>query len=414
VTTTDLPAGAPEPTEPGASTESAASTAASTAATEPAVRWQDPKRRAWMYGLAVPLLPFGGGLVAWLTGWTFFWWMGPLWIFVIIPLLDTLAGTDASNPPAWAVPQLESDRYYRWCVYLYIPLQLVGFLWGASVIAGGSLSPVSQLGLALSVGTVAGVGINTAHELGHKRERVERRLSKVALAQSGYGHFYVEHNRGHHANVSTPEDPASARFGESFWVFLPRTVVGSLRSAWTLASGAQRRKDQRVWSLRNDVLNAWALSVVLFGVAIALFGPVVLPYVAVQAVFGFSLLEVVNYIEHYGLLRQRVANGRYERCRPEHSWNSNNIVSNLVLYHLERHSDHHANPTRRYQSLRHFDEAPQLPSGYALMIGLAYFPPLWRRVMDHRVLAHYDGDITRANIHPPARSRVLARYAVDG
>ena len=214
--------------------------------------------------------------------------------------------------------------------------------------------------------------------------------------------------------MSTPEDPASARFGESFWAFLPRTVVGSLRSAWTLAAGAQRRKGQRVWSLRNDVLNAWALSVVLFGLAMALYGPVVLPYIAVQAVFGFSLLEVVNYIEHYGLLRQRVANGRYERCRPEHSWNSNNIVSNLVLYHLERHSDHHANPTRRYQSLRHFDEAPQLPSGYALMIGLAYFPPVWRRVMDHRVLAHYDGDITRANIHPPARSRVLARYAVDG
>jgi alkane 1-monooxygenase len=395
VTTTDLPAGTPEPTEPTA-------------------RWRDPKRRLWMYGLAVPVLPFAGGWLASLTGWTAFWWMGPLWIFVLIPVLDTLAGTDASNPPDWAVPQLESDRYYRWCVYLYIPLQLVGFVWGARIVAGGALSPVSQLGLALTVGTVAGVGINTAHELGHKRERVERRLSKVALAQSGYGHFYVEHNRGHHTNVSTPGDPASARFGESFWAFLPRTVVGSLRSAWTLAAGAQRRKGQRVWSLRNDVLNAWALSVVLFGVAIALYGPVVLPYAVVQAVFGFSLLEVVNYIEHYGLLRQRVANGRYERCRPEHSWNSNNIVSNLVLYHLERHSDHHANPTRRYQSLRHFDEAPQLPSGYALMIGLAYFPPLWRRVMDHRVLAHYDGDIARANIHPPARSRVLARYAVDG
>jgi alkane 1-monooxygenase len=140
----------------------------------------------------------------------------------------------------------------------------------------------------------------------------------------------------------------------------------------------------------------------------------VIPYIVVQAVFGFSLLEVVNYIEHYGLLRQRVANGRYERCRPEHSWNSNNRVSNLVLYHLERHSDHHANPTRRYQSLRNFDEAPQLPSGYALMIGLAYLPPVWRRVMDHRVLAHYGGDITLANIHPPARQRALARYAGEG
>jgi alkane 1-monooxygenase len=128
-------------------------------------------------------------------------------------------------------------------------------------------------------------------------------------------------------------------------------------------------------------------------------------------VFGFSLLEVVNYIEHYGLLRQKLPSGRYERCRPEHSWNSNNVVSNLVLYHLERHSDHHANPTRRYQSLRHFDEAPQLPSGYALMIGLAYVPPVWRRVMDHRVLAHYGGDVTRANIHPPRRQQVLARYA---
>ncbi len=161
------------------------------------------------------------------------------------------------------------------------------------------------------------------------------------------------------------------------------------------------------------MLNAWALSVVLFGVTIALFGPVVIPYVVVQAVFGFSLLEVVNYIEHYGLLRQRVANGRYERCQPVHSWNSNNVVSNLVLYHLERHSDHHANPTRRYQSLRHFDEAPQLPSGYALMIGLAYFPPVWRRVMDRRVLAHYGGDVTLANIHPPARERVLARYGAE-
>ena len=165
-----------------------------------------------------------------------------------------------------------------------------------------------------------------------------------------------------------------------------------------------------MWSFSNDVLNAWALSVVLFGATIAAFGPAVVPFIVVQAVFGFSLLEVVNYIEHYGLLRQKLPSGRYERCRPEHSWNSNNLVSNLLLYHLERHSDHHANPTRRYQSLRHFEEAPQLPSGYALMIGLAYVPPLWHRVMDHRVLAHYGGDVRRANIHPPRRQHVLARY----
>ncbi len=376
----------------------------------PVPAWRDPKRRWWLGGLLVPLLPFVGAWSASLTGWNALWWMGPIWILLVVPALDTVWGTDAANPPDWAVAQLEADRYYRWCVYLYLPLQYLGFVWAAGVFVRGDLSALSKLGLALTVGTVAGIGINTAHELGHKRERIERRLSKVALAQSGYGHFYVEHNRGHHANVSTPADPASARFGESFWAFLPRTVAGSLRSAWSIAAAAQRRKGKRVWSLGNDVLNAWALSVVLFGATIAAFGPAVVPFVVVQAVLGFSLLEVVNYIEHYGLLRQTLPNGRYERCRPEHSWNSNNLVSNLLLYHLERHSDHHANPTRRYQSLRHFEEAPQLPSGYALMIGLAYVPPLWRRVMDHRVLAHYGGDVTRANIHPRRRRQVLARY----
>ena len=373
-------------------------------------RWRDRKRYLWVAGLLVPLLPFAAEGWVERTGWNALWWAGPIWILVLVPILDTVLGTDASNPPEWAVPDLERDRWYRWITWLYLPLQYLGFFWGASVVASGELSPMSELGLALTVGTVAGVGINTAHELGHKRDRLERRLSKVALAQTGYGHFYVEHNRGHHANVSTPEDPASARFGESFWAFLPRTVVGSLRSAWTLAAAAQRRKSRRVWSLRNDVLNAWALTAVLYGVTIALFGARVVPYIVIQAVFGFSLLEVVNYIEHYGLMRRNLPSGRYERCRPEHSWNSNNVVSNLLLYHLERHSDHHANPTRRYQSLRHFDEAPELPSGYALMMGLAWIPPLWRRVMDHRVLAHYGGDVTRTNINPRRRDRILARY----
>ena len=220
----------------------------------------------------------------------------------------------------------------------------------------------------------------------------------------------MEHNRGHHTRVSTPEDPASARLGESFWAFLPRTVVGSLRSAWEIERDALGRKGRPWWSPRNDLLNAWAITIVLFGATIAIFGTAVIPYIVIQAVFGFSLLEVVNYIEHYGLLRQKLPTGRYERCLPEHSWNADNIASNVVLYNLQRHSDHHANPLRRYQVLRHFDEAPQLPSGYAGMLTLAIVPPLWRRVMDHRVVEHYDGDVLRANLHPPKRQRILARY----
>jgi alkane 1-monooxygenase len=230
------------------------------------------------------------------------------------------------------------------------------------------------------------------------------------LAQTGYGHFVIEHNRGHHARVATPEDPASARFGESFWAFFPRSVIGAARSGWTLEKRRLAFQGKSPWTLENNVLNAWLLSVVLFAGCIVAFGPVVIPFLIGQAIFGFSLLEVVNYLEHYGLLRQKDANGRYERTQPRHSWNSDHIATNVVLYGLERHSDHHANPTRRYQTLRTFDEAPQLPSGYGTMIGLAYVTPLWRRVMDHRVLDLYDGDITKVNVDPRKRDRILARH----
>jgi alkane 1-monooxygenase len=378
--------------------------------------WKDRKRYLWLFGLVVPLLPFGAG--RWLNydGWAeVLWWSGPIWVLVLIPVLDTLFGEDRSNPPEWAVEQLAADRWYRWCTFMYLPLQYAGLLYACWIITTNDLAWWQELGYALTVGTVAGVAINTAHELGHKKERSERWMAKIALAQTGYGHFYVEHNRGHHNRVATPEDPASSRLGESFWAFLPRTVAGSARSAWELEAKRLTAQGKKVWSWDNDVLSAWAMTVVLFGGLVAVFGVRILPFLAVQAVFGFSLLEVVNYLEHYGLMRQPNDNGRYERCTPAHSWNSNHVASNVVLYQLERHSDHHAHPTRRYQALRHFPESPQLPSGYGLMLGLAYVPPLWRRVMDRRVLAHYDGDITRANIHPPARERILARYGgADG
>jgi alkane 1-monooxygenase len=372
--------------------------------------WHDSKRYAWLLGLIVPLLPFiSWGLVE-ATGLGVFWFYGPVLIFAVFPVLDFVVGLDSSNPPDSVIKWLEQDRYYRWCTYLFLPLQYAGLIFACWMWSHGGLSKFDSIGLALTVAMVAGVAINTAHELGHKRASAERWLSKVALAQTGYGHFFVEHNRGHHVRVATPEDPASARLGESFYAFLPRTVIGSLRSAIEIEREHLERDGHRFWSIRNDILNAWLMSVVLFaGLALA-FGAVVLPYLLIQAVIGFSLLEVVNYLEHYGLLRAKREDGRYERTRPEHSWNSNNVASNVLLYHLQRHSDHHANPLRRYQSLRHFDEAPQLPTGYAGMILAATIPPLWRRVMDHRVLEHYEGDLSRMNIHPRARRRVEARY----
>ena len=372
--------------------------------------WRDGKRYAWLLGLLVPTLPFlAFGLVE-LTGLGALWFFGPVLVFGIFPLLDLLVGTDAENPPDSLIKWLEQDRYYRWCTYAYLPIQYAGLVFACWLWSSGDLTTVDSIGLALTMGMVSGIAINTAHELGHKRASLEKWLSKVALAQSGYGHFFIEHNRGHHVRVATPEDPASSRLGESFWAFLPRTVKGSLTSAWELEAARLDRLGHRHVSLRNDIVNAWLMTVVLFAVLAVVFGPVVLPYLLLQAVLGFCLLEVVNYLEHYGLLRQRREDGRYERTRPEHSWNSNNVASNVLLYHLQRHSDHHANPTRRYQALRHVDEAPQLPTGYAGMIVLAAVPPLWRRVMDRRLLEHYGGDLSRANIQPRRRERVLARY----
>ncbi|MDO9495777.1 MAG: fatty acid desaturase, partial [Nocardioides sp.] len=224
---------------------------------------------------------------------------------------------------------------------------------------------------------------------------------------------YIEHNRGHHVRVATPEDPASSRMGETFYAFWPRTVIGSLKSAWRVEKRRYARRQQHPWRIGNDVLNAWLMSVVLFGGLIAWLGVGITPYLIVQAVVGFSLLEVVNYMEHYGMLRQKVGapgKERYERVDPSHSWNSNNIATNVLLYHLQRHSDHHANPTRRYQTLRDFEESPVLPTGYAGMIVLAAFPPIWRRVMDPRVAGHFGGDITRANLQPGKEAKLLAKW----
>ena len=374
--------------------------------------WRDTKRYAWLLGAVIPLIPFAAwGLVRW-TGQDLFWFFGPIFVFVVIPLVDLVAGLDPNNPPDDVIEALENDRYYRWITYAFLPLQYVCIVWTAWMVTRPQYDVADRIGMAISAGMVAGIAINTAHELGHKKEKHERWLSRVALAHTFYGHFFIEHNRGHHVRVATPEDPASAKLGENVWSFFPRTVVGSLRSAWGLERRRLQRRGLNPWSLRNDVLNAWAMSAVLWGGLVLAFGLGVLPYLLIQAVVGVWLLESVNYLEHYGMRRQRTESGRYERVNPSHSWNSNNIGTNVLLYHLQRHSDHHANPTRRYQALRDFPEAPVLPTGYAGMIVLSWVPAVWRRVMDERVVAHYDGDVTRANILPGKEDRYRAAYPV--
>ena len=372
--------------------------------------WSD-KRWLWLLSPTIPFAFTASILAFSLTGQWLYLLFAPAIIHIAIPILDLTFGEDFSNPPESAVESLNKDFFYRALVWLYVPFQLIGTVYGTWLAVTQSLDWYAYIALVFTVGSTNGIGIGTAHELGHKQEPVDRWLSKLALASSMYGHFFVEHNRGHHKRVATPEDPASARMGESFWAFLPRTVLGSLISAWDLERERLKRKGKGVWSLQNENLQAWSLTILLYGALIIWLGWPALIFLVLQGVYAASMLEVVNYVEHYGLLRQKDQHGEYVRCAPEHSWNSNHIVGNILLYHLQRHSDHHAHPTRRYQALRHFGEAPQLPGGYASMITLAYFSPLWFALMDRRVVRHYAGDMSKINIQPSARSKLLNHWS---
>jgi len=375
------------------------------------VHWADGKRLMWLLSPAIPVAALIFQVLAIVTGQGLWCWALPALFYGIVPVLDLLIGVDRINAPESAVAHLEGDRYYRAIVYAYLPTQFVVTILGAWMAVDSGLGSWTLLGLVVSVGMINGIGINTAHELGHKTNSLERWLAKLTLAPVAYGHFFIEHNKGHHKNVATPDDPASSRMGETFWAFLPRTMVGSLKSAWGIEKERLARNGKSVFSFDNENLQAWAMTVVLFGALSLWLGWVALGFLLAQAFYGAAMLEVINYIEHYGLLRAKDAKtGRYERCAPAHSWNSNHVVTNLVLYQLQRHSDHHANPTRRFQALRHFDESPQLPSGYASMLLLAYFPTLWFRQMDPLVVKHYKGDLTRANLSPSKRERLLARW----
>ena len=372
--------------------------------------WRDNKKWLWLASPGIPALAllFLTLAVATGSGW---WFLAmPAFLYLVIPAADWLVGEDASNPPAAEVKDLQGRPFYRFLVFAFLPLQYVVVITATWMAVTLDLAWWEIFGLWYTAASISGFAINTAHELGHKRGKLEAWLSKLALAPVAYGHFYVEHNRGHHKNVATPGDPASAKMGESFFRFLPRTVIGSLISAWNIERERLAMQGRSVWSMHNDNLQAWGLTVVFFGALTLWLGPWALVFLVAQGMWGASLLEVVNYMEHYGLLRQKLESGRYERCRPEHSWNSNTLVSNLLLYQLQRHSDHHAHPSRPYQALRHFDEAPQLPAGYGALFLIAYTPALWFRLMDRRVAAHYGGDLNRANVLPERRKKLFARY----
>ena len=381
-----------------------------------AIQYVDRKRYLWILSVLYPLQPFLGIWLHAETG-NQLWLLLPLLLaYVVNPALDAIIGEDTNNPPAAVLLQLDRDRYYRVLTYLVVPLHFVSLIGAAWWAGTQALTWWGFIGLAVVAGMTSGLGINTGHELGHKKSKLERSLAKIVLAVPVYGHFPIDHNRGHHRDVSTPEDPASSRMGESIYKFARREIPGAFRRAWEIERDRLERRGKSAWHPDNQILQSMALSAVVQLGLIVTFGFSMIIFLAFHNAFAWWQLTSANYVEHYGLLRMKDANGRYERCQPHHSWNSNHLFSNLVLFHLERHSDHHAHPLRRYQSLRHFDNLPTLPSGYFGAYLLAWVPWLWYRVMDPKLLAlpHVGGDLERLNIEPDKRAAIVAKYGQDG
>ncbi|RXS89888.1 alkane 1-monooxygenase [Acinetobacter junii] len=378
-----------------------------------ASKFKDKKRKLWMLGLVIPNIA-NAAMLGYQFGpkrtKKFFAAAGPIALHGLIPLIDKFLGEDSENPPEEAIAELEADPYYAKIVNLYIPLQYIANIYG-NYIASRDSTPLSdRILIGTTLGLVNGVAINTAHELSHKSGKLQHYLSHLCLAPTGYNHFRIEHPYGHHLRVATPEDPASSQFGESFWKFWPRTVSGSFKSAIEIETRRLERKGLSFWSIHNELLQGWAMSAVYHGLMLKVFGKNIIPTQITQSLYGITLFEAVNYMEHYGLKRQKLENGRYERTMPVHSWNNNSLFSNILLYQLQRHSDHHAYPTRSYQALRHYENVPQLPAGYTGLFLQVFIPSYWFSIMDKQVINYYQGDIDKINVYEPAKETVLQKY----
>ena len=318
-------------------------------------------------------------------------------VFVFIPLADYLIGEDPENMEEDKARIISEEFYYRLITYIWAVFQLGFVIWGSYVVATNTLTTLEWITFTFSFALVTGgIGITVAHELGHKKSKIERFYSRLILMTVSYMHFYIEHNRGHHVYVATPRDPATSRKGEHFYRFWLRSVVGSYLSAWRLENAGLKRKGKSPFSMSNEMI--WytflpfafctLLLVTAWQLGFSAYWNIPIFFFA-QSLLAFSLLEIVNYVEHYGIVRKEIAPGKYERVNPMHSWNSNHRLSNFFLFQLQRHSDHHANAIKRYQVLKHYDESPQLPSGYPAMIMLAAVPPLWFKWMNPK-LKHWE------------------------
>lgn len=331
-------------------------------------------------------------------------WTPLLYSWVLIPLLELFIKPDPSNLSAAEEELAKKNRWYDYLLYLIVPLQFAALGIFLTKIATPGQSWIDLTGKTLVMGLLCGTfGINVGHELGHRANKGEQLLAKLLLLTSLYMHFFIEHNKGHHKRVATPEDPSSARYGEWLYAFHFRSIILSYLSAWKIANKEVQKKGYNVLSIHNEMLQFQVVQILLLVAIFSAFGWMATLLFLLAATHGILLLETVNYIEHYGLERKQMADGRYERAQPQHSWNSNHVIGRVMLFELSRHSDHHYLASRKYQVLRHHDNSPQMPTGYPGMMLLASVPPLWFKVMNNRP------PLTTAPGRQPASDTTLLR-----
>ncbi|MBS4063033.1 MAG: alkane 1-monooxygenase [Chitinophagaceae bacterium] len=330
-----------------------------------------------------PFLLFVGAYFAFQkTG--FLTFVSVLYGFGLIPFIELFLKPRESNLSVAEEELAKADKTYDYILYAIVPIQYFLLFQFLISFQQPGLTWIDITGRILTMGLLCGVfGINVAHELGHRVNKAEQWMAKALLLTSQYIHFFIEHNKGHHKNVATHEDPSSARLNESVFAFYPRTIIFSYISAWKIANEEVKKKGKNI--LQNEMLQAQLLQLFFIVLIYFVFNATVLLYYLAAAFMGILLLECVNYIEHYGLSRQKKESGLYERTMPHHSWNSNHVIGRLMLFELSRHSDHHYMASRKYQVLRHHDDSPQMHTGYPGMMLLAHIPPLWFWIMHRNI-----------------------------
>ena len=333
----------------------------------------------YLAALTIPVTAFLGlhfqGIWTYLT---------PIYAFGIIPIFEILLPQKNSNYSEAEQDERSINKLFDWLLYLNIPIVYGLLLFALVAVTSNNLEVYEFIGLILSVGMVIGTnGINVGHELGHRQATNERFLGKALLLPALYMHFYIEHNFGHHLHVATKEDPATAKYNQPVYFFWFSSIINQYTNAWKIQ--LKLLKNKQFLSFKNDMLWYIIFQISFLLIVYLFFGITGLLFSILSAITGFLLLETVNYIEHYGLMRKKTSSGRYERVKEIHSWNSNHIVGRIVLYELTRHSDHHFKSSKKYQTLVCHDESPQMPYGYPTSMVLALFPPLWFKIMNKRI-----------------------------